>query len=724
MVVMNNTSITKGVAKVPVVMQMEALECGAACLDMILAYYGRWVALEEMRLACGVSRDGSNARNILKAAREYGLSANGYRIEASSLREKATFPCIIHWEYNHFIVLCGFKGQKVFVNDPARGNLSMTVEEFEKGYTGIALLFELAENFVPGGKRKSVLEFAAKRLKDAKSAVIFTVVISICGYAFSMINPFLFEYFMDYMLLSPETRLANTFIAGVFSLAILQMIVSWFSAIYSLKIYGRLAIGGSTSFLWKVLKLPMEFFSQRMSGDIMMRQATNETIAEIIVNTLAPLCLNTAMMVFYMVVLIRYSVPLTILGIATVIVNLLMSKVISAHRINIMRGMLIDRGKLQTQTLSGISMIETIKASGAENGFFENWVAQKAAVDEKEVEYMRQNTYLGALPGMFTQLANYAILIAGIYLAMNGKFTVGMITAFQGILGSFMGPATDITIAGQTIMEMRTEMERVEDVMQYKSDPYADREDDEDHEFKKLSGNIEVKNVSFGYSRLDEPFIKNFSMSLTTGKRVAIVGGSGCGKSTMSKLISGLYKPWSGEILFDGKSILEIDRSTFTGSVAVVDQDIILFEDTIENNIKMWDESIENFEMILAARDAQIHEDIIEKPGGYQFRLSEGGRDLSGGQRQRLEIARVLATDPSIIILDEATSALDAKTEYEVVKAIKDRGITLIIIAHRLSTIRDCDEIIVLDKGEIVDRGTHDELLKKDGYYKALVTND
>ncbi len=337
---------------------------------------------------------------------------------------------------------------------------------------------------------------------------------------------------------------------------------------------------------------------------------------------------------------------------------------------------------------------------------------------------MRKDVYLGGIPAMVASFANYAILIAGVFLAINGQFTIGMITAFQGILSNFMVPAQTLTNAGQTMLEMRTEMERVEDVMSYKSDEYADREDDMSHVFEKLSGQISIKNVSFGYSRLDEPFIKDFSLELTQGKRVAIVGGSGCGKSTVSKLVSGLYKPWSGEILFDGKKIDEIDRSTFTGSVAVVDQDIILFEDTIENNIKMWDESIENFEMILAARDAQIHDDIVRKPGGYQHRIVEGGKDLSGGQRQRLEIARVLAMDPSIVILDEATSALDARTEYQVVNAIKNRGITLIIIAHRLSTIRDCDEIIVLDKGSVVERGTHEELISKGGYYSALVSND
>ncbi len=715
---------TKRVAKVPVIMQMETCECGAACLDMILAYYGRWVALEQVRLDCGVSRDGSNARNILRAGRNYGLEADGYQLTAEELRSEATFPCVIHWEYNHFVVLCGFKGNKACINDPAVGTINVPWQDFEKSYTGIVLLFDVSDSFERGGKRKSILEFASMRLQNAKSAIIFTVAVTVISYAFTVINPFISETFVDTILTSRNTEQSAGFLFLVFGLAIIQIVVSWFSAIYSLKISGKLAVGGSTSFMWKVLHLPMEFFSQRLSGDILMRQSTNESIAAVMVSTMAPLCLNTIMMLFYLVIMARMSIPMTILGVVTVMINLLVSRILSYHRINVTRGLMVDRGKLSTTALSGISMIETIKASGAENGFYENWLSIKADVDEKEVLLMRKDTYLGGIPAMVANLANYLILIAGVFLTMNNHFTIGMITAFQGILGNFMVPAQTLTNAGQSIIEMRTDMERVEDVMNYKSDEYASREDDMSHVFEKLSGNISMKNVSFGYSILDPPFIKDFNLELSQGKRVAIVGGSGCGKSTISKLLSGLYKPWSGEILFDGKTIDQIDRSSFTGSVAVVDQDIILFEDTIENNIKMWDESIENFEMILAARDAGIHDDIVRKPGGYQYKIAEGGSDLSGGQRQRLEIARVLAMDPSIIIMDEATSALDAKTEYEVVNAIKNRGITLVIIAHRLSTIRDCDEIIVLDAGSVVERGTHEELLGRGGYYSSLLAND
>ncbi|MBO7702973.1 MAG: ATP-binding cassette domain-containing protein, partial [Solobacterium sp.] len=284
--------------------------------------------------------------------------------------------------------------------------------------------------------------------------------------------------------------------------------------------------------------------------------------------------------------------------------------------------------------------------------------------------------------------------------------------------------AQSLISAGQTMQEMRTEIERVEDVMEYEEDPVFNSEHaDPDESLKKLSGEVTLSHVTFGYSPLSDPLIRDFSLHLEPGSRVALVGPTGCGKSTIAKLVSGLFQPWEGTITFDGKTQQEIDRSVFTGSLAVVDQDITLFEDTIANNIKMWDTSIEDFEMILAAKDAQIHEDIMSRPDGYNHVLIEGGNDFSGGQRQRIEIARVLAQDPRIIILDEATSALDARTEYEVVRSIKDRGITCIVIAHRLSTIRDSDEIIVLDHGEVVERGTHEELYQNDGLYRQLVTN-
>ena len=467
----------------------------------------------------------------------------------------------------------------------------------------------------------------------------------------------------------------------------------------------------------------MEFFSQRMAGDIQQRQSSNASIAGTLVNTFAPLVLETVMMVFYLVVMLRYSWLLTLVGLASIVINIFVARFISKKRVNITRVQMRDSGRLSGATVAGIEMIETIKASGAENGYFEKWAGYQASVNTQKVKFLRINQYLGLVPSFVSSLTSAAVLILGVWLTMQGQFTIGMIMAFQGFLSSFTAPAQSLISAGQMLQEMRTEMERVEDVMQYPADvEFSD--DVMADEYDKLSGEVELKNVTFGYSRLGEPLIENFSMKLKPGSRVAFVGPSGCGKSTLSKLISGLYKPWSGEILFDGKPISQIDRSVFTGSLAVVDQDIILFEDTIANNIKMWDTSIEDFEMIMAARDARLHEDIMQREGGYQYRITEGGKDFSGGQRQRMEIARVLAQDPTIIILDEATSALDAKTEYEVVNSIKDRGITCIVVAHRLSTIRDCDEIIVMDNGKVVERGTHDELYALGGEYTKLVSND
>ena len=715
-----------GVAKVPVVMQMEALECGAASLAMILAYHGKWLPLEKVRADCGVSRDGSNLKDMADAAAAYGLKVDPYRCGMEDVKTLPV-PAIIHWNFNHFVVLNGFKKNKAVINDPARGTVEVSLDEFDRAFTGIIVCFEPTEEFVADGKKKSVWSFAKARLKGTLVPFIFVILTGLLVTFIGIVNPVFTRIFMDRILSGQNPEWLIPVLTGMASLVVFQIIVQAINIIYMLKIKGKLAIVANSMFMWHVLRLPMHFFSQRQIGDIAMRQSSNESIAEVLIQSLAPILLNAIMLVFYFFMVIKISWPLTLLGLTAVIINMFMANYISKKRINITRAQLRDAGKLASTTVSGIEMIETIKSSGAENGFFEKWAGYQASVNSSVVRFSKLNEYIGAIPEVIQGFANMAVLLIGAMFIMQGSngFTAGVLMMFQGYLGKFLEPLDSFRGIGQQMQEMRTDMERIEDVMNYEPDVvYEDVEIDENAEYSKLTGEMQMKNVTFGYKPLGEPLIKDFNLTLKPGSTVAFVGASGCGKSTLAKLISGLYKPWSGEITFDGQPISDVNREIFTSSVAVVDQDIILFEDTIAENIKMWDKSISDTAMISAAKDAQVHEDIMQKDGGYSHKVLEGGKNFSGGQRQRIEIARTLAKDPTIIVLDEATSALDAKTENEVIEAITDRGVTCIIVAHRLSTIRDCDEIIVLDKGQVIERGTHDELFAKNGMYTQLITTE
>lgn len=707
------------IAKVPVIMQLEELECGAASLCMVLAYYNKWIPIEEVRATCGVSRDGVSAGGILRAARYYGLEASGYRLTMNALFKDITFPCIAFVYGCHFIVIKGVKKGKIYVNDPAKGDCKYTKDEFEKIFNHIIIQFSLSEKFKPQGKPKSTLSFVKKRLKGTGVAIAFTAFTGIIASLIGVISPAFSRVFIDYLLPGENPQWVVPFLILLALFNLVQIIMSALQSVYSLRIDGKMAVIGNSTFMWKILKMPMEFFSQRRAGDIQQRQASNATIATSLIDTFAPLFLNCIMMIFYLGIMLKYSWILTLIGLISMAINGILSHYITKKRMNITRVSMKESANLASTSVIGIDMIETLKATGSEKGFFTKWAGIQANANAQQIRYLKTVVYLSRIPQFITSLTNYIILIMGVWLIMQGQFTIGKLMAFQGFLSSFLSPALNLIKSGRTLQEMRTDMERIDDVMEYPDENILSIKKERNYE--KLSGKIEMKNVVFGYNKLSKPLIENFNLSIEPGQSIAIVGDSGCGKSTLSKLLSGVVSCWSGEILFDGKPLHEIYKGAFRTSLSVVDQDITLFEDTIAENIRMWDENIDEVDIVQAAKDACFHEDVMKRPHGYRCKLKEDGKDLSGGQRQKLEIARALAIQPSILIMDEATSALDAKNEYEILQSIKERKITCIMIAHRLSTIRSCDKIIVLEKGQIQSIGSHDELMKTSELYQKLV---
>lgn len=720
----NLTPERGGRCATPTILQMETTECGAACLGIILAYYGRWVPLETLRVRCGVSRDGANAANVLRAARGYGLVAQGFRSEERTHLFEAPFPMLLFWEYNHFVVLEGMKGEHVYINDPSEGPRRLSLQEFDESFTGVYFGFTPGAGFSPGGARPDLVRSLRARLGQAWTPFAFAALATLALVVPGVAVPTMIKVFIDDVLIGQNGDWMAPLLIGLALAAAAQGALIWLQRTLLARMETKLSIVTTTNFFRHVVTLPMLFFSQRYAGDIANRVASNDAVARLLSGELAVNAINVLAMALYAAVMLSYDVPLTLIALGLAAVNLLVLRLAARARENANRRLLKEKGKVAGVSINGIQIIETLKANGAEGDFFARWSGIHANALDAQQRLGLVTTLASLVPALLSLLTVIAILGFGGLRILDGALTIGGLIAFQSLALSFAQPLSGLVRFGANLQTIKGDVVRLDDVLNYAPDDRTLQGADErepDTAAPAARGFVDLDHVTFGYNALEPPLIENFTLSIRPGRRVALVGGSGSGKSTIAKLICGLLTPWSGSVRIDGQAFNDIPPARFAEVVSHVDQEIVLFEGSVRENVALWDPTIEERDIVEALRDAAIHDMIAARPLKYDSPVDEGGRNFSGGQRQRLEIARALARNPAVLVLDEATAALDPIAEVEIDDHLRRRGCTCLIVAHRLSTIRDADEIVVLDRGRIVQRGTHDRLIGEDGLYRTLV---
>ena len=708
------------IAKTPTLLQMEAIECGAASLGIILGYYNKIVSLEQLRYDCGVSRDGSKASNIVKAAQKYDLIGKGIRRDIEDCKN-INQPTMVFWNFNHFLILEGYKNGKFYLNDPASGRRTVTEEEFNESFTGILITFEKSNNFIEGGKTESWILNVFSKLENTKSAVFLIMLLGVLTILPSLVVPVFIKVFIDNILIHQMSSWMFPLIMGMIGILLIRITIQFFQEKLLKFLRYKMSVVSSNKFLWYILRLPMKFYLHRNAADLAYRMELNDEISVRITNDLIIGFLTALSGIVYLLVMFYFDINITLIVLLLTAINFLVYKKFSNIQKDLSLRYINEESKLSSTSMNGIQMIESIKASGRESMFFEKWSGLLANSNNIDQEQRKVSNIMNSIPQVISTINTIIVLILGSSKVMSGELTIGMLVAFYGFLEYYSAPVGKLVLIGSGIKRLQVSLTRVNDIYNNPVDDCYINEKEVLITNKKLSGFLDVKNLTFGYSTLDAPFIKDLNFSIKPGQRVALVGGSGSGKSTIAKLIAGIYKPWSGEILFDNTNRSKIQREVITSSISVVDQEIFLFEGSVKDIVSFWDKTIDEKTIIQACKDAEIHDVIVSRKDGYDTMINEGGSNFSGGQRQRIEIAKALAVNPTFLIMDEATSALDPKTEKIIDNNIRRKGCATLIIAHRLSTIRDCDEIIVLDKGKIVQRGSHEDLIKQDGLYAKLI---
>jgi NHLM bacteriocin system ABC transporter peptidase/ATP-binding protein len=656
----------------------------------------------------------------MRAGKKYGFEVKGFRKSLDNLL-KLKPPCIIHWNFNHFVVYEGQKGKNYYINDPAMGRRKLTYEELDDAFTGIVLTFEKKKEFRKSKKERTLFSFIKTRLRGQYSSITALIGIGLLLVFPGMVIPVFSQVFIDDILLGGNTDWMTAFLAIMAFTMLFQAVLTLYRSLLLLKLQNKMSMISSHKFLYHMFRLPMSFFDQRYAGDLAERVENNNNVSNFLAGDLAETMLNIFVACFYLILMLSYSPILTLIGIAGIAINMTLVKASSTVIANSTMKMQQDQGKLVGAVFAGLNITSTLKAAGAENEYISRILGYYAKTIRMEQKLGSVQQYLNAIPEVFNGIADILVLMMGGILVIRGNMTAGMLIAYTSLLGSFVAPVNKLVEFIQKIQTLKADMNRVEDIMRYEEDEKFQTKGKKITMTEKLSGDVELEGISFGYSILEKPLVEDFHFHLPSGSSIAFVGASGCGKSTVSKIVSGLYIPWSGEIYMDNMPVRDIPKEILSSSVSTVSQSITLFSGTIRDNLTMWNKSILEEDMIQAAKDACIHDIITKKPGAYEYVLTEGGDNMSGGQRQRLEIARALVTNPTVLIMDEATSALDPLVEKQIMDNIKRRGCTCVIVAHRLSAIRDCDEIIVMEHGKIVQRGSHEELMSQPGHYQKLV---